>query len=80
MSTHFGPISTTTFLSQILYPNPLADEVDQRRFLIEQVAGEHVQAIAMSGDLFDAPLGGADNGIIIGNLHKTPRGYPRCRR
>jgi hypothetical protein len=28
----------------------------------------------MSGDSFDAPLGGADNGIIIGNLHKTHEG------
>lgn len=62
------------FPSQILYPGPLLEEVDQRRFLIEQVAGQHVRAMAMSGDLFDAPLGGADNGIIIGNLHKTPEG------
>jgi hypothetical protein len=60
------------FPSQILYPGPLLNEVDQRRFLIQQVVGQHVRAIAMSGDLFDAPLGGADNGIIIGNLHKTP--------
>ena len=28
----------------------------------------------MSGDLFDAPLGGADKGILIGNLHKTHEG------
>ena len=62
------------FPSQVLYPGPLSEEVDQRRFLIEQVAGQHVRAMAMSGDLFDAPLGGADNGIIIGNLHKTPEG------
>lgn len=62
------------FPSQILYPGPLLEEVDQRRFLIQQVAGQHVRAMAMSGDLFDAPLGGADNGIIIGNLHKTPEG------
>jgi hypothetical protein len=60
------------FPSQVLYPGPLLDEVDQRRFLIEQVAGQHVRAMAMSGDLFDAPLDGDDNGIIIGNLHKTP--------
>jgi hypothetical protein len=60
------------FPRQILYPGPLLEEVDQRRFLVEQVAGQHVRAMAMSGDLFDAPLGGADNGIIIGNLHKTP--------
>lgn len=60
------------FPSQILYPGPLLKEVDQRRFLIQQIVGQHVRAMAMSGDLFDAPLGGADNGIIIGNLHKTP--------
>jgi hypothetical protein len=62
------------FPSQVLYPGPLSEEVDQRRFLIEQVAGQHVRAMAMSSDLFDAPLGGADNGILIGNLHKTPEG------
>jgi hypothetical protein len=62
------------FPSQILYPGPLSEEVDQRRFLIEQVAGQHVRAMAMSGDVFDAPLGGADNGILIGNLHKMPEG------
>lgn len=62
------------FPIQVLYPGPLSVEVDQRRFLVEQVVGQHVQAIAMSGDLFDAPLGGAINGIIVGNLHKTPEG------
>ena len=62
------------FPREILYPNSLADEVEQRRSLIEPVAGEHVQAIALSGDLFDAPLGGADKGILIGNLHKTHEG------
>ena len=60
------------FPSQILYPGPLLEEVDQRRFLVQQVVGQHVRAMAMSGDLFNAPLGGADNGVIIGNLHKTP--------
>jgi hypothetical protein len=62
------------FPKEILCPNPLAAEVDQRRFLIEPVAGERVQAIAMSGDSFDAPLGGPDKGILIGNLHKTHEG------
>lgn len=62
------------FPREILYPNPLAAEVDQRRFLIEPVAGERVQAIAMSGDSFDAPLGGPDKGLLIGNLHKTHEG------
>ena len=62
------------FPREILYPNPLADEVDQRRFLIELVAGEHVQAVALSGDVFDAPLGDPGKGIIIGNLHKSHEG------
>lgn len=62
------------FPKEILYPNPLAAEVDQRRFLVEPVAGERVQAIAMSGDSFDALLGGPDKGILIGNLHKTNEG------
>jgi hypothetical protein len=62
------------FPREILYPNPLADEVDQRRFLIEPVAGEHVQAVALSGDVFDAPLGDPGKGIIIGNLHKSHEG------
>lgn len=62
------------FPREILYPNPLADEVDQRRFLIEPVAGEHVQAVALSGDVFDAPLGDPGKGILIGNLHKSHEG------
>lgn len=62
------------FPREILYPNPLADEVDQRRFLIVPVAGEHVQAVALSGDVFDAPLGGPGNGILVGNLHKSHEG------
>jgi hypothetical protein len=62
------------FPREVLYPNPLAFEVDQRRFLIEPVAGGRVQAIAMSGASFDAPLGGTDKGILIGNLHKTHEG------
>ena len=62
------------FPREILYPNSLADEVDQRRFVVALIAGERVQAIAMSGDSFDAPLGGADKGILVGNLHKTHEG------
>lgn len=62
------------FPREILYPNSLADEVDQRRFLIELVAGEHVQAVALSGDVFDAPLGDPGKGILIGNLHKSHEG------
>lgn len=61
-------------LKPTLYPNPLPTEVDQRRFLIEQIAGKHVRATAMSGDLFDAPLAGVAEGIVIGNLHKTSQG------
>jgi hypothetical protein len=62
------------FPGKILYPGPLSEEIAQRCFLIEKIAGQYVRAMSMSGDLFDAPLGGADNGIIIGNLHKTPEG------
>lgn len=62
------------FPREILYPNSLVDEVDQRRFLIEPVAGEHVQAVALSGDVFDAPLGDPGNGILVGNLHKSHEG------
>jgi hypothetical protein len=58
------------FPREILYPNSLPDEVEQRRFAVELIVGERVQAIAMSGDSFDAPLGEADKGILIGNLHK----------
>lgn len=62
------------FPKEILYPNPLAAEVDQRRFLIEPVSGERVRAIAMSGDSFDAALSGSDRGILIGNLHNALEG------
>lgn len=62
------------FPQDILSPNSLADEVNLRRFVIAPVRGEHVQAIALSGDVFDAPLGDPDKGILIGNLHKTHEG------
>jgi hypothetical protein len=62
------------FPKEILYPESLADEVDRRRFLIEPVAGEHVQAVALSGKVFDAPLGDPGKGILIGNLHKSNEG------
>lgn len=62
------------FPSQILYPGPLSEEVEQRRFLIEQIKAESVQAVALSGDLFNAPLGGAQDSLILGNLHKSPDG------
>jgi hypothetical protein len=56
-------------LNPVLYP-PLPMEIDQRRFLIQPITGEHVRATAMSGDLFDAPLESADARLIVGNLHK----------
>jgi len=67
------------FPRKILFPNTLAAEVDQRRFLVEPVAGDRVQAIAMSGDSFDAPLGGPDKGILIGNLHENHKNHERIR-
>jgi len=62
------------FPRQVLYPNSLPDEVDQRRYAIEIVLGDTVKAEALSGDLFDAPLGGSNGSILIGNLHKTRQG------
>ena len=62
------------FPSQVLYPNSLPDEVDQRRYAVEIESGETVPSEALSGDLFDALLGGSEGGILIGNLHKTRRG------
>jgi hypothetical protein len=61
-------------LKPTLYPDPLPMEVDQRRFLIEQITGKHVRATAMSGEMFDAPLGDAADGLIVGNLHKSSQG------
>jgi len=62
------------FPKEVLYPNTVAEEVDQRRFVIERVAGRHVRATALSGDPFDAPVANASGGMIVGNLHKTFRG------
>ena len=40
-------------------------------FLIEEVKGPSVEAIALSGDRFSAPLGNdTSSGIIVGNCHK----------
>ena len=62
------------FPKHVLYPNTLAEEIDQRRFVIERVTGRHVRATALSGDPFDAPVTNASGGIIVGNLHKSPQG------
>ncbi len=59
------------FPREVLFPNSLADEVDQRRFLVELFAGGRARAIAMSGDAFDAPSSGLDKGVLFGNLYKT---------
>ena len=62
------------FPKEVLYPNPLAAEVDQRRFLIKPVAGEHVQSVALSGVVIDVPLDASNKGLLIGNLHKCYEG------
>ena len=62
------------FPKHVLYPNTLAEEVDQRRFIISRVKGSHVRATALSGDPFDAPVGDASGSMIVGNLHKSPQG------
>ena len=62
------------FPKHVLYPNTLAEEIDQRRFVIERVTGSHVRATALSGDPFDAPVADASGGMIVGNLHKSPQG------
>lgn len=62
------------FPKHVLYPNTLAEEVDQRRFIISRVEGSHVRATALSGDPFDAPVGDASGSMIVGNLHKSPQG------
>ena len=62
------------FPKHVLYPNTLAEEVDQRRFVISRVEGSHVRATALSGDPFDAPVGDASGSMIVGNLHKSPQG------
>ena len=57
-------------LKPALHPDPLPKEVDQRRFVIEKIDGGQVRATAMSGDIFDVPLGGGTGRILVGNLHK----------
>ena len=49
--------------------NPLKARVDELRFRITEVAGECVQATALSGDEFDAPLAD-DSKLAVGNLHQ----------
>ena len=62
------------FPLSVLFPNPLPVEVDDRRYLIRPVAGNTVRVLALSGGLFEAPLGATGDGIVIGNLHKAHRG------
>ena len=61
-------------LKPTLHPNPLAVEVDERRYVIERIKGDRVRAIALSGEPFDVPLGNDDAGLIVGNLHKSSQG------
>ena len=58
----------------VLYSHSLAGEVEKRRFEIKLVSGNTVRVETLSGDLFDAPLSGSEDGILVGNLHK------KCRR
>ena len=60
-------------------PNPLHTRVDGRRFRIEETTGETVRAVALSGDLFDAPLDKVDNGLLVGNIHKLCTIYKHRR-
>ena len=40
-------------------------------FLIEKIEGQNVEAVALSGDRFSAPLGdNTSSGIVVGNCHK----------
>lgn len=60
-------------------PNPLHARVEGRRFRIEEATDETVRAVALSGDLFDAPLDKAGNGLLVGNLHKRCTIYKHRR-
>jgi hypothetical protein len=51
---------------------PLRDVIEQNRFAIEEVAAARVLAMALSGNVFEAPLGATAEGILVGNLHKSP--------
>ena len=60
------------FPTEILHPNSLAEEVDQRRYLIEQTDDEYVVAKAMSGESINVPLSEDQDNLILGNMHKSP--------
>ena len=60
------------FPDEILHPNSLPEEVDQFRYLIEQIDAESVDARAMSGDSINVPLGKGQGSLILGNSHKSP--------
>ena len=58
-------------------PNPMRQSVDARRFHLAQIDGNSVSAIALSGDVFDAPVDEAASGLLVGNRHTRPRSiYP----
>ena len=59
------------FTKQILYPNSLGEEIGQRCIFIKTVTGDAVRVVSISGEVFDAPLNSAAEGLIVGNLHKT---------
>lgn len=57
--------------------NPMGQSVDARRFLLAQIDGKSVSAIALSGDVFEAPVDKAAFGLLVGNRHTRPRSiYP----
>ena len=57
--------------------NPMRQSVDARRFLLAQIDGNSVSAIALSGDVFEAPVDEAASGLLTGNLHTRSRSiYP----
>ena len=49
--------------------NPLEARVDELRFRITEVTGKFARATALSGDVFDAPLGD-DSELAVGNLYQ----------
>ena len=55
-------------------PDPVWKEIDGRRFRIREITGESVPVSALSGDEFEAPIGGDPPGLIVGNLHKRGQG------
>ena len=50
-------------------PEPLCSRINNRRFRIATVSGRHVPAVALSGELFEAPLDQSSE-LLVGNFHK----------